>query len=401
MSGLWYPIAKLLGPRDCTLLLRRRSLAASVPAGFVVAAADDVKVDWAPYRRWVRRRLRRWKDGLRKTALQHGLTPAAPDLLLALLVSQVYRLGQAKALARSLSPRAFLSIWDHGSLAGPLCSVLAARGVPTYTMVHGAIGAESMAEFAPLVADTVLVWGEYQRALFRNAGVADSRIKLVGSQRLARPSDVGPGATTVKESGHARHARLKVIMIGFTVLRTTDRMAWIEAVKRLVMSMPESRFILRLHPSNRALDYAPHFRTVPGVEVQEAGEASLEEALAASDAVVVDSSTLGFDALIQGKVVAVLDPYATPKVQDVMRDALDFGAAIYARSPEALAHDLNELSKDQSRTDELLRRARAFCDRYVCAYGDEAARRIVEVLTEPHAQEHASKKLNETSSHGT
>lgn len=385
LSGFWYPVAKLLGPGKCTLVLRSRRLAGTVPAGFTAIAADEAGVDWAPYRRWVHQRLGRWKEGLQKISTEHRLAIAAPDLLLALLVSQVYRMGQAASLAHLLRPRAFLSTWDHGSLAGSLCWVLRTRCVPTFTMVHGAIGVESMAEFAPLVADTVFVWGEYQRELFLAAGVADSRIRLTGFQRMERPPALNPRAIPVSESRNARQVGLKVILVGFTMLRTTDRAIWIEAVKGLVMSMPESRFILRLHPSNSSLEYAPHFASLPRVEVQEARQASLEELLAVSDAVVVDSSTLGFDALLLGKIVAVLDPYPAPKVQDVMRDALEWGAAIYSRTPEALAHDLDEASKDERRRAALLQRTKAFTEHYVCAYGEEAARRIVAVLNKPQA----------------
>jgi hypothetical protein len=383
VSGFWYPVAKLLGPGKCILVLRSRRLAAAIPEGFTAVAADDVRVQWSPHRHWVRKRLGRWKEGLRKISTEHRLAPSAPVCLLALLVSQVYRLAQAKALARSLGPRAFLSTWDHGSLAGPLCAVLSRQGVPTFTMIHGAIGLESMEEFAPLVADTVLVWGDYQRGLFTGAGVAASRIRRVGLQRMKRPLASRSESSPVSDGGQALDTGLRVILVGFTVLRTTDRAIWIDAVKRLVMSMPDSRFILRLHPSSKAPEYVPHFMNVPRVEVQEARQVSLEDVLAESDAVVVDSSTLGFDALLQGKLVAVLDPYPTPKVQDVMRDALEWEAAIYSKTPLGLAQVLKEYSQDQERRAKLLQKAKAFSGHYVSAYGEEAARRIVEVICEP------------------
>jgi hypothetical protein len=127
------------------------------------------------------------------------------------------------------------------------------------------------------------------------------------------------------------------------------------------------------------------------VEVQEAGQAPLEEVLAASDAVVVDSSTLGFDAILRGKLVGVLDPYPTPKVQDAMRDALDWGAAIYSKAPETLAQDLKKLCQDEERRVALSLKARAFAEHYVCAYGEQAARRIVEVICEPQMEAGANK----------
>jgi hypothetical protein len=96
--------------------------------------------------------------------------------------------------------------------------------------------------------------------------------------------------------------------------------------------------------------------------------------------VVVDSSTFGFDALLRGKPVAVLDPYAAPAFQEVMSDVVAAKGALYSRSPHGLSEQIRTVLRDSGERAALQHEAEAFISRYVSALGDEATERIVSHL---------------------
>ena len=65
--------------------------------------------------------------------------------------------------------------------------------------------------------------------------------------------------------------------------------------------------VVRLHPSERVKDYELVARRYPAVRFLDNGAATLDEALAAADLVVVPNSGFGSDALVKRRPVVVID----------------------------------------------------------------------------------------------
>ena len=379
LRDLWLPVANRIGCERCVLVLSHGALRSGVPAEFPVVVFDDMKGDWPHCRRWIVKRIPRWLRELKGLCSDGHLATTAHLELTSIVVHQVIRLAKALRLANVVSACAFLSLWDQGNIGAPLCAAFGACGVPTYTMVHGAIGSLSMAEFVPLVADYVFVWGETQEELFRKSGVSEDRIIRVGYQRGRRVLPSAESCAKIIE-GLELAGTGPLVTIAFTTLRHDEREVWASAVRRLNKALPEGRFLCRLHPSSVIAEFAGLLPQGRRLRLAQSRAASVAATLAISDAVIVDSSTFGFEALLHGKIVGILDCYDTAKPQDVMFDAIVAGAVLYDRSPESLAAQPRRTWTDPAARNALLKRAAEFTARYVVDQGEAATERIASVL---------------------
>lgn len=380
--NLWEPVARQLGRERTVLVLAHRHLRASLSPDYPAIAMDEMPIDWPACRAWLRPRLPRWEAALADVRREFDLAPGAEVEIGNTLIVQAMRIAEVLALGRALAPRSFLTLWDHGPFGAPLCASLRALGVPTHTVVHGAVGRQSMMDFTPLNADRVLVWGEVQRRLFVDAGVAPSRIVVVGCQRLrmAHETELHGGERAALLRRFGLQASGPVVVVGFTVLDANRRLAWACAVREMHDALPEAVLLCRLHPSEKPASYAHLLVQGPRLAVIGGDALALEATLALADAVVVDSSTLGFDAVVHRRVVAVFDPYPTPKAQGVMPEVVAAGAALYARSPAELAQALRSVWGDAAAGAALRVRGDMFVRKYVAAFGDEAAQRVAREL---------------------
>ena len=376
----WEPIARRLGAAQCILVLGERELRTVMPGDFECVVTGDLPIDWGECRSWFLSHYRKWLKGMSKVCAEFDLAPRVRWRLTAHLLTQIRELAEAHALARLLKPKAFLTTFDQNDTGAPLCSAMRSQGVPTYTLVHGALGRQNLPYLAPLNADQVLVWGEMQRDLFLLADVPESRIKIVGCQSFALNSL--PGEVRCRELRKRIQFgdREAIVLVGFTMLNPSERAIWAHAVRRLAAALPEASLLCRLHPSDRRSNYLDSLPDGPRFRVMEAATLTLEESLALADVVVVDSSGFGFDALVHGKQVAVLDPYTSAQHQCVMVEVLEAGAALYSRDPASLADQIRNLWSDPGARRELQEPASRFIRKYVSAFGDEAAENIVNLL---------------------
>jgi hypothetical protein len=376
----WQPIVEQLGADRCLFVLANRRLRLELPSSYVTVALDEIPVDWSDLRRWLLPRYARWRQQLKNATTDFGLNTSSVKQLLNILIVQTIRISASHELGKGLQPTAFLSTWDQSSIGAPLCAALRSQGIPTYTLVHAAIGRQSLPEFVPLNAQYVMVWGETQRELFLDAGVEDSRIIVTGCQRSRL------GTLPQREVNEQNLQRLglssekRTIVVSFTLLMHDQWSIWVQAVCQFANALPDIQVVCRLHPSHQRADYATLADTVQ-LRVIESSVLNLEECIAIADAVIVDSSTSGFDALLQGKLVAVLDPYPTPKNQDVMLEVIESNSCLYSRSPIDLAEQLKHLWSDDAELDLLRKRATSFISRYISAYDEEAAEKVVECIT--------------------
>ena len=371
---LWEPLARALGPDKCVLISPARKLLGKLPADLPQVALDEIPSRWWSTRAWVLTRLAHWRRGLRRIGAERGFAAAAHWQLAAALAEQVGTAAAALALARILQPRAAIVVWDQDPLGSAVCAAMKRVGRPSLTLVHGALGRQNLPYFAPILATHAVVWGELQKQMFQERGVPADRIVCAG---LFDPRPA-PAVLSVAE----REARLRrlgaapssrhVVVVGLTCLRKPEHAAWGSLAQELSRLLPGSLILCRLHPSNDRASFAESLAEHDRLRILDDRMMSSAETLDLADAVVVDSSSLGFDALQRGLPVVVIDPPDGSGYFALMLEAVQAGAALYARDTAQLAAHLDHLRTDAPARSRLLDRARAFEAQYVSAYGTEA-----------------------------
>ncbi len=296
-------------------------------------------------------------------------------------MSQVNRLGGILALERHLQPRALVVPWDREPLSAVLCAALGARGVPTVSFVHGAFGVQNHRSFLPLGARYLFTWGEVQNELLQAAGVAPERLLPVG---VFEPRPARQVLSSGERAGRLAELGLEtgrpVVLVGLTCLTERDRPVWARLLQELSARLPGAVVAARLHPSNSRAQFADLLPQSPRLRVVDDRQLSAAQSLALADAVLVDSSSFGFDAVQRALPVVVLRPPDGSGLLTVMREVALAGAAAFARDVAEAAGALERLLTDPAEQAALVARAEAFTRRYVCAYGQEALARALEAL---------------------
>ena len=103
---------------------------------------------------------------------------------------------------------------------------------------------------------------------------------------------------------------------------------------------------------------------------------SLDESLAASDVVVVQSSGLGGDALVKRRLVVVIEIPGTPLGHG--KDLIEQAGCPRAASAEELVASLRSLLFDEEARRHHFAAAERFVEDFCAYFGQDSARRIVE-----------------------
>ncbi len=129
--------------------------------------------------------------------------------------------------------------------------------------------------------------------------------------------------------------------------------------------------IVRLHPSEDLASYESMIARHPTVSFVENRRASLDEALAASDIVVVRASGFGSDALVKRRPVVVLSPDQTPTGYDL--DLTELAGCPHAHDSDELAAVLGRMARDPAFRAEREIDAEHFVTQFCAAFGNESA----------------------------
>jgi hypothetical protein len=391
-SQLIKPIVDQLGYENCLVLAAKPNVAASLPEGLESIVWEDAL--GCDEKRWRGEFDAVWpalSRQLRRACRAHRLPRAvSADLSLSLMLASQYVAGCEDFLATS-RPAAVLVDYDRNRLWSAL--VLAARRmrIPTHTLVHGVLGEEGIG-YVPVVADKVFCWGEIDRRKFLAAGTESARVVVAGCPRLRR------GLTADR-----RQARLKasvaiekpVALLATAPYAMEERLRLAGVFCAGMERVSGAVGAVRLHPMEDIKSYASLIAKHPSIHFLTNAQLSVDEAIAAADAVVVHSSGFGSDALTKGCPVIVLD---------VLEQPLGHGAELirYAECPgpqgeEAFATAIRSLLFDPVVRDKAVRAARNYTELFCAAFGDDAARNIAQALLEARVE--ASD--NGTAGHGS
>jgi len=375
ISGLVHPVLKELESEEPLVLCGASDMRCKAldPAS-AISWEQVMHYDVAAWRSDYRRCRGPWQERLRKLCRKHRLPRGAYDCLaLHLLVSSQYAAGCLEFL-QALRPSAILTEYDRNAKWSLL--VLSARvlAIPTCTMVHGVLNERALG-FVPVLADKVFCWGELQRRQFLAEGEDPAKILVTGCPRITRD-------LAATQAGARRKLGLAVekpvVMLGTTMVDDRERRNIAELFCAAVETIKGISGMVRLHPSDRLDTYARAAIRYPDVRFTQYGDATLDEAMAAADLVVVPNSGLGSDALVKGRLTIVLD-LPTQRIGHGS-ELIEKAGCPRAASADELATLIDCLLFDAKERERHFAIANEYVGDFCAAFGRDAARRIGDLV---------------------
>jgi len=316
-----------------------------------------------------------WRSELRRLRHRCGISRTTEiGLMHGLLVAsqRVLRFGRLLDTAR---PGAVLVEYDRNVRGA--CLVLAARrrGIPTFTLLHGVINGPF--GYTPVVADTVLCWGDFQRTQLIELGTPAERIHVVGFERL-EDGLVVDGAAVRKRLGIP--GDVLVVVLATNPIGERGRQKLVRFFCEAVSRAPGVVGMVRLHPSEELEDYREVADAFPGIRFTANSDLPAEAVFALSDVIVVHSSGFGAEGLVRGKPCAVLDVLDSPlgHGMDLVRHA---GAPRLGGVSELVSF-LARYREDEGFRRELKEDALKFAGEMFAARGEAACRNIAKAVLE-------------------
>ena len=174
-------------------------------------------------------------------------------------------------------------------------------------------------------------------------------------------------------------------MLGTSPVSPTSQAALAELFCEAAERLEGVSAVVRLHPSESLAAYTGVLRRYPRVRFCTNATATLDEAIAAADIVVVQNSGLGGDALVKRRLVVVVD---------IEGSYLGYGAELIrhagcprATTSEELAGALRQSLFDDAKRARQVAAAEQFVRKFCCAYGADSAARIAEFVLTAVAKE--------------
>jgi hypothetical protein len=364
-DGLLLPVLERL-EGECAVLHGHDGVGQLVPAGIPHRSYREVMdFDARAWREEYDRCWPSWRRTIRDACARYALPEGAFELLsLELMVASQRVLGCLGFLERH-RPSVILTEYDRNRLWSCLLLAARARRIPTVTLVHGVIERDAFG-FSPVLADHILCWGELDRAKLLEAGEAPSRVTVAGCPRLRRelprPSPEARRRLGLDDAGPAA-------MLATSPESTRFELA--EAFCGAIERLPGMSGVVRLHPSEDLASYQALIDRHPTVSFVDNRRVSVDEALAATDVVVVRASGFGSDALVKRRPVVVLSPDEKPAGHDL--DLIELAGCPHAHDSDELAAVLGRMANDPAFRTERARAAERFVERFCAAFGDESA----------------------------
>jgi hypothetical protein len=259
---------------------------------------------------------------------------------------------------------------DRSYLWAPLVLSAQVSGLPTFALMHGTFGAQC-AGYYPLLAETFFSWGALQRDMLSAAGAEAGSVIVAGCPRLTRELPLPRRAARLQLG---LEPDKPVVMLATGPYRTDLRLALAETYCRAIQAVKGCTGVVRLHSSEKLEHYSEIASRFPEIRFMLNEDSTVEEALAATDVVVVHSSGLGSDALVKGRLTVVLDAIDLPLGHG--QELIDDAGCPRATSAENLTEILSRLLRGEEERDRLRQAAEQYVKRFCAYFGEDSAQRI-------------------------
>jgi hypothetical protein len=288
--------------------------------------------------------------------------------ILNILVVQLNRVIKFKWVYEKYKPKGFVTVWDWYALGSAGTAFFRARGVPSFTFIHGAASKEALKEFIPLNADYIFSWGKSNTNDLLELGVKKSMILECGCPRMERHNPVFLKRVE-KESSRILILLTAIIDILF-----------INDIVNIVNEYGSDFIIkLRLHPSTN-IDFLDDKLKNLKIEFVTTNEETIEESIYDSDYIILDTSSAGIDAVNLNKPVFVIDSSTIKRPQDIMNDILKFEAAVFCSSFIEFKMYFDRFNSDPAFKNQLSKNRSEFMNYFISNFGDVAAKKMVEEI---------------------
>ncbi len=372
IDGMMLPIVEELGGDRCAVIMGDKTtisgLAPEVPVIDGGRGPDYCVADW---RKQYGMNRPGWAEDLKSLCLRYELPAGAFEALSLGLLASSQRIERFSQFLREHRPSVVLTEYDRNHLWS--CLVLAARHlrIATVTLVHGVIPPTGVG-FAPALADRIICWGEADKNILLSAGERAEKIVVGGCPRLTRG---------LPDSSAAREKLDLAPEAQVALLATSPDRGYLQLAELFCSTlegMTGFTGIVRLHPAEDRACYAEVARRHPGVRFMENAEATLDEALAVADVVVVRGSGVGSDALTKRRPVVVLEPGSGSASHGT--ELVKRAGCPLACTAEELSEIVRRLVSDATFRESLRSSAEHYVNGFCAAFGQDAARRIVETV---------------------
>jgi len=373
IADLIVPVLHELGHDRCLTVCYSQASLEHLPEDMPGVLFDQLAMgNLSAWRKQYRQCWPEWKERLKKLIRRLELPRTFFQKAAFSLLVNTQKLWAARTFLELSRPAAVITEYDRGPAWS--CLILAAKslGIPTYTMVHGVINEEA-AGYVPVLADTVLCWGEMGREQFIQAGVDPEKLVVAGCPRITREL---PIRTADARRKIALAPDRPVVMLGTAPFRDDQRFKLADSFCRGMTPLSGVSAIVRLHASEKVEDYAPIIKRYPQVKFLANSACSLDESLAASDIVVVHHSGLGGDALIKRRLTIILDVLEIPLSYGL--ELIEKAGCPRATSSEKLAEFVREILHDDRKRREYTNAREEYVERFCAAFGQDAAKRIAD-----------------------
>jgi glycosyltransferase involved in cell wall biosynthesis len=377
INQLLLPTLRALGPQQCVVIGGAADVFSQVPAGAATISWDQaLHFDTAAWRADYRKCRPAWQRCIRALCRKHALPRGAYDRLAFHILVASRSLAGCLEFLRTVRPPVVVTEYDRNDMWS--CLVLAARtlGIPTFSLVHGVINDRAVT-FVPVLADKIFCWGEIQRRQLLEAGEKRAEILIGGCPRLTRDLSVTPAEARRRLGLPVDNP---VIMLGTTPVRAQDCRDMAELFCRATHAIGGVSAVVRLHAQEHLDTYSPVASRYPAVRFLMNREATLDEALAAADIVVVPNSGFGSDALVKGRLTIVLD---LPGMRlGHGRELIEQAGCPRAANAEELAAAIKKLVTDASERARHLALAARYVTEFCAYFGQDSAQRIAAIVRE-------------------
>lgn len=177
-------------------------------------------------------------------------------------------------------------------------------GISTVMMQHGLMVGEH--GYLPMEADVFVAWGREGQRWMEAKGVAGEKIRVIGSPRF---DGYGKGRREEEDAGFG-----KTVLLVFESTEYNggdcplDNYRLLRLVLDAIIPLAGWRVVIRFHPAQTLEEREACRRLVRPFRsrIRVGREAGLAPSLSRADVVVTEASTVGIEALLQGKLLLVV-----------------------------------------------------------------------------------------------
>jgi hypothetical protein len=231
------------------------------------------------------------------------------------------------------------------------------------------------AGFVPVLADKVFCWGEIDREKFLAAGTDPARLLIAGCARMRRGLAADRCAARAKAG---LPADKPLVLLATAPYSIAERQSLAGIFCEGIGRVPGAIGAVRLHPTEDLEAYATVMARYPMVRFLTNSVLTVDEAVAAANAVVVHCSGFGSDALTKGCPVIVLDVLDQPLGHGV--ELIRYADCAGPRNAEQLAAAVRSLLFDAEARKKAIHAAERFTQLFCAAFGDDAASNIARTV---------------------